>query len=136
VNTALWFDEQYVTTDVPPPEDLETFLEVGSWSWGWMEPPMGQLSFFLLCMAWARNQMLNIHVKPYTTWMMNKRASSLAGICHPIFQLLSTFLFFIIIIIIYFFPMSLIVYIIFSIITYFGCHFHYMYVLTSQVPSV
>jgi hypothetical protein len=79
VNTALWFDENYVTTDVPPPEDLETMLEVGSWTWGWMEPPMGQLSFFFLCMAWARNQMINIQVKPYTDWMMNKRALSLAA---------------------------------------------------------
>mmetsp|Transcript_10370 Transcript_10370/g.12583 ORF Transcript_10370/g.12583 Transcript_10370/m.12583 type:complete len:233 (+) Transcript_10370:29-727(+) len=79
VNTALWFDENYVTTDVPPPEDLETMLEVGSWTWGWMEPPMGQLSFFFLCMAWARNQMLNIQVKPYTNWMMSRRAESLAA---------------------------------------------------------
>ena len=33
---------------VAKPEDLETILEVGSWTWGWMEPPLGQLSFFLL----------------------------------------------------------------------------------------
>ena len=28
----------YVTTDVPDDKDLETALEVGSWTWNWMEP--------------------------------------------------------------------------------------------------
>ena len=31
-------------------------LEVGSWSWNWMEPPLGQLSFFLLCLQYSRAQ--------------------------------------------------------------------------------
>lgn len=31
--TAEWFNEYYVTTDVPEPKDLETWLEVGSWTW-------------------------------------------------------------------------------------------------------
>ena len=31
-----------MTTDIPEPRDLETWLEVGSWTWGWMEPPLGQ----------------------------------------------------------------------------------------------
>ena len=54
LNTAIWFNENYVTTDVPPPEDLETWLEVGSWTWNWMEPPLGQISFFLLCLQFSR----------------------------------------------------------------------------------
>eukprot|EP00546_Thalassionema_frauenfeldii_P002859 CAMPEP_0178934396 /NCGR_PEP_ID=MMETSP0786-20121207/23838_1 /TAXON_ID=186022 /ORGANISM="Thalassionema frauenfeldii, Strain CCMP 1798" /LENGTH=177 /DNA_ID=CAMNT_0020612171 /DNA_START=57 /DNA_END=587 /DNA_ORIENTATION=+ len=33
--TAKWFNEKYVTTDVPEAVDLETFLEVGSWTWNW-----------------------------------------------------------------------------------------------------
>jgi len=45
-STALWFNENFVTTDVPPETDLETMLEVGSWTWNWMEPPLGQISFF------------------------------------------------------------------------------------------
>jgi hypothetical protein len=36
------------------PKDLETWLEVGSWSWNWMEPPLGQISFFLLCLQYSR----------------------------------------------------------------------------------
>ena len=47
--SVFWFNDVMVTTDIPPPEDLETVLETGSWAWNWMEPPLGQLSFFLLC---------------------------------------------------------------------------------------
>ena len=54
LNTAVWFNEGYVTTDVPEPRDLETMLEVGSWTWNWMEPPLGALSFSLLCLQYAR----------------------------------------------------------------------------------
>ena len=45
----MWFNERYVTADVPPEKDLETWLEVGSWTWNWMEPPLGTISFVLLC---------------------------------------------------------------------------------------
>lgn len=33
LGTAGWFNKYYVTTDVPEPRDLETWLEVGSWTW-------------------------------------------------------------------------------------------------------
>ncbi len=52
--TVAWFNYHFVTTDVPGPQDLETFLEVGSWAWNWMEPPLGQISFFLLCLQFSR----------------------------------------------------------------------------------
>jgi hypothetical protein len=48
--TASYFNTLYVTTDIPEPKDLETVLEVGNWTWGWMEPPLGTISFFILCM--------------------------------------------------------------------------------------
>lgn len=48
------FNEYFVTADIPPPEDRETWLEIGSWAWNWMEPPLGQISFFLLCLSFAR----------------------------------------------------------------------------------
>ena len=66
-----------VTTEVADPEDLETWLEVGSWTWNWMEPPLGQISFFLLAMQFARNQMQNIGAKPYTEWLRSRRARKL-----------------------------------------------------------
>lgn len=34
LGTAKWFNHFYVTADVPEPKDLETWLEVGSWTWG------------------------------------------------------------------------------------------------------
>ena len=66
LHTVLWFNEQYVTMDVEDAKNLETWLEVGSWSWNWMEPPLGQASFFLLCLQYSRDQMKNIGMKTYT----------------------------------------------------------------------
>ena len=65
-STVEWFNENYVTADIPQRADLETALEVGSWAWGWMEPTIGELSFLILCMQLARSQMLNIGLRPYT----------------------------------------------------------------------
>ena len=44
INTVLWFNELYVTADVPEAKDLETPLEVGGFAWNWMEPPLGAIS--------------------------------------------------------------------------------------------
>ena len=79
LDTALWFNEAYVTTDVPEEADLETWLEVGTWTWNWMEPPLGQASFFLLCLQYMRAQMQNVGFKPYTDAVKNHRANSLVG---------------------------------------------------------
>eukprot|EP00984_Skeletonema_dohrnii_P018790 scaffold8859_cov116-Skeletonema_dohrnii-CCMP3373.AAC.8 len=64
---------------MPPLEDLETMLEVGSASWGWMEPILGQISFFLLCMQFARSQLQNLGVRPYFNWQRNMRAEYLVS---------------------------------------------------------
>jgi hypothetical protein len=53
VNTVSFFNEHFVTDDIPSAEALQTTLEVGAWSWTWMEPIMGQLSFFILCLQFA-----------------------------------------------------------------------------------
>lgn len=76
--TVEWFNEAYVTADHADAKDLETPLEVGSWSWNWMEPPLGQLSFFLLTLQYARSQMQNIGLKPYTEWLCHRRGDRLA----------------------------------------------------------
>ena len=82
VNTALWFNEAYVTTEIPPPEDLETWLEVGAWTWNWMEPFLGTISFQLLALQLMRNQMLNVGFKPWTSFIMHRRANRLANQFH------------------------------------------------------
>lgn len=75
--TAKWFNANFVTTDVPEPADLETILEVGSWTWNWMEPPLGVASFVLLAAQFVRSQMLNMDMSPYTNWMQKHRADRL-----------------------------------------------------------
>ena len=77
LHTVLWFNEQYVTMDVEDAKNLETWLEVGSWSWNWMEPPLGQASFFLLCLQYSRDQMKNIGMKTYTERVKDKRGAKL-----------------------------------------------------------
>merc|ERR1712038_359518 len=77
LKTAEWFNEHFVTTDVPEVKDLETILEVGSWTWNWMEPPLGQVSFFLLCLQFSRAQIQNLGLKPYTERIKALRAKRL-----------------------------------------------------------
>ena len=43
LGTATWFNELHVTTELAAEKDLETWLEVGAWTWNWMEPPLGQV---------------------------------------------------------------------------------------------
>lgn len=76
-DTVKWFNEVYVSADVPEPKDLETWLEVGSWSWGWMEPVIGQVSFVLLIMQLARNQMMSLGLRPFGNFVKEQRAKSL-----------------------------------------------------------
>ena len=42
LDTVMWFNSIYVTSDVPEEKDLETILECGGWAWNWMEPPLGK----------------------------------------------------------------------------------------------
>lgn len=78
LNTVKWFNDRFVTLDAPPPKDLETWLEVGAWSWAWMEPLLGTSTFFLLCMQYFRLNMDQIGIKPYTQRLRNMRAERLA----------------------------------------------------------
>lgn len=72
--TVNWFNEYFVTADVPEPKDLETCLEVGAWAWNWMEPVMGQLSFLLLCLAFARSQFKTLGISPFSAKIKDQRA--------------------------------------------------------------
>mmetsp|Transcript_62481 Transcript_62481/g.167580 ORF Transcript_62481/g.167580 Transcript_62481/m.167580 type:complete len:81 (+) Transcript_62481:642-884(+) len=42
-----------------------------------MEPILGQASFFLLCLQFARNQMINLNWRPYTDAVKGLRARRL-----------------------------------------------------------
>lgn len=78
LTTAKWFNHHYVTADVPEPRDLETWLEVGCWTWNWMEPATGTACFVLLAMQFSRAQMQNMDLKPYTDFVKTWRANRLA----------------------------------------------------------
>merc|ERR1719410_3137975 len=73
--TVHWFNEKFVTTDVPEPKDLETFLEVGSWAWQWIEPLQGSPSFFLICFAFSKAHFNTLGITPLSEAMQEKRAS-------------------------------------------------------------
>ena len=56
LGTAKAFNTAYVTTEHPQPEDVETWLEVGAWTWNWMEPLLGTIRcvvcvFVCVCVA-------------------------------------------------------------------------------------
>ena len=36
-----WFNTNFVTTDVPPADEIKTSFGVGGWAWNWMEPILG-----------------------------------------------------------------------------------------------
>jgi len=76
---AKAFNEVMVTTDVPAASDLDTMLEVGTWTWNWMEPPLGTISFFLLCLQYARDQKVNIGYKPWTVYWKERQGAKLAA---------------------------------------------------------
>jgi hypothetical protein len=75
--SVLWFNHHYVTMDVPGKEDLETWLEVGAFSWNFSEPVLGQLSFALLTAQFCRAQMQNVGFRPFGDRMRAARADRL-----------------------------------------------------------
>lgn len=52
--TSLWFNHHFVTMEIPEPSDMDTWLEVGAWTWNWNEPVLGTASFVLLCLQFSR----------------------------------------------------------------------------------
>eukprot|EP00929_Paragymnodinium_shiwhaense_P106377 TRINITY_DN7168_c0_g1_i1.p1 TRINITY_DN7168_c0_g1~~TRINITY_DN7168_c0_g1_i1.p1 ORF type:complete len:240 (+),score=54.33 TRINITY_DN7168_c0_g1_i1:122-841(+) len=77
--TAVWFNHHHVTSDLPDKEDFQTVLEVGSWTWNFMEPPLGAFSFTLLCLQFARAQMENWGIRPYAGVIKDWRANNLVN---------------------------------------------------------
>lgn len=69
---AIWFNEAYVTADVPPADDIETLLEIGSWTWNWMEPPLGTASFCILAAQYCKSYMVKLGIAPYRVYFEAK----------------------------------------------------------------
>ena len=47
------------------------------WTWGWMEPPLGAFSFFLLCMSFSTQQRINLGIKPFKERLKARKADQL-----------------------------------------------------------
>jgi len=77
--SVMWFNDRFVTADIPDAAELETFLEVGGWSWSWMEPVIGQASFVLLVLQFARTQAVKLGIKPYGDAMLSMRSRRLVN---------------------------------------------------------
>ena len=77
--SASKFNDLFVTAEPPEHGDADTWLEVGSWSWNWMEPPLGTISFFLLCMQFAREQRERIGVKHFTEKIKERQGDDLVA---------------------------------------------------------
>lgn len=77
VDLAILFNEKFVTMEIPPPEDLDTWLETGAWTWNWMEPVLGTISYTLLCLQVSRQQLHNLGIKPLTSKVIERRAQKL-----------------------------------------------------------
>jgi len=80
LDLALWFNERFVTADVADDKDLETWLEVGGWTWNWMEPVLGTASFVLLALQFSRAQLENLTIRPFTRHLRVRRGMSLVKI--------------------------------------------------------
>jgi len=80
--TAAWFNEHFVHESLPEGglESLDTIWKVGNWTWGWMEPYLGTASFVLLGLQFARVHLQKMNKKPYTEWVLSRRADRLAGL--------------------------------------------------------
>lgn len=76
-DTVMYVHDVFVSADIPAPEDRESILEIGSWSWSWMEPCLGQISFVLLTLQFARSQLLNLGMQPYAGFVKSWRARKL-----------------------------------------------------------
>ena len=77
--SASKFNDLFVTAEPPEHGEADTWLEVGSWSWNWMEPPLGTISFFLLCMQFAREQRERIGVKHFTEKIRERQGDDLVA---------------------------------------------------------
>ena len=77
--SAALFNDNFVTAAPPEVGEADTWLEVGSWSWNWMEPPLGTISFFLLCVQFAREQRMSIGGKAMTERMQDYQAEKLTA---------------------------------------------------------
>jgi len=78
---ALWYGEEVAGESLPEGvTDISelTTNQVGTWTWGWMEPMIGTASFVLLCAQFGRSQVMQMNMKTYADHLLTWRANRLA----------------------------------------------------------
>lgn len=78
---AHWYGVNVAGEDLPDDiKDVDelTVNQVGTWTWGWMEPMIGVASFVLLCCQFTRAQVQKINMKTYSDRILQRRADRLA----------------------------------------------------------
>ncbi|GBG34915.1 Hypothetical Protein FCC1311_111382 [Hondaea fermentalgiana] len=67
--TVVWFAENVVKMDPSeiPVDEMTTWWTVGSFSWSYMEPLLGTLSFVLLAAQFSRANMQHLEFHPYSS---------------------------------------------------------------------
>jgi len=78
---AVWYGENVAGEDLPEGvKDISemTTNQVGTWTWGWMEPMIGTASFVLLCCQFTRAQVLKMNMKTYAEHLLTWRSNRLA----------------------------------------------------------
>merc|ERR1719296_254698 len=78
---AQWYAEAVVGEELPEGvKDISemTINQVGTWTWGWMEPMIGVASFGLLCCQFTRSQAMKMNMKTYAEHLLQWRATGLA----------------------------------------------------------
>jgi len=78
---ALYWGETVANEELPEGvEDIAemTTNQVGTWTWGWMEPMLGTASFALLCCQFSRTQVKKLNMKTYGRHVLQWRANRLA----------------------------------------------------------
>lgn len=69
---------QVAGEELPKDVDEQTVLQVGAWTWSWMEPLIGTASFVLLCCQFSRAQLRKMNMKGYTEHILQYRADRLS----------------------------------------------------------
>jgi len=78
---AEWYGINVAGEELP--EEVKSISEmttnqVGTWTWGWMEPMIGTASFVLLCAQFVRAQGTKMNMQPYNRQLLEWRASRIA----------------------------------------------------------
>lgn len=78
---AHWYGTKIAGEDLPDgKEDIYdmTMNQVGTWTWGWMEPMIGTATFVLLCAQFMKANIIKLNMKSWMELVETKKSDLLA----------------------------------------------------------